>query len=173
MRQIFTTQYEWRRIASLTAAGTKPTTDKTKTAVEALGSTKMVAFEVPEDKGGFEIRAYTDASSSEDDDNIVQLYALREGDTDYMHIGQVTFTSGTQLRGGTGGERFADACTTASEHEVVQIIEGAGEDDSIGTFLVKVRGYKRFAIVMTTKDPNTTTLYIERAWVAGPGSHAE
>lgn len=171
MRQFtlpFTYQTKWVTVASFTAAITKPTTDKSTATIDALASTGAVSFSVPDGKGAFELRFRSDGDA--DDTNKADLYMVRAGDTDYTHVGLLTAVQGTQLQNSTA-IAFADAISVATGNDQFNPEVSDGEGNSIGTIIVRTRGYGKVSLVFTTKDASTTTLYVDRAWMNEAGDN--
>ncbi len=132
-------------------------TGRAAATVEALGSTKIAPIKVTNGAKALLLRFKTD--SSEDDTNVLQVYAARDGDS-YCKIAQLTITQGQHLD--TGSIYFCDTITPANEDALFD-----GEESSItnhiGHYYLRTLGFDRFVIFASTL--NSTTVYCNWAFL--------
>lgn len=124
--------------------------------VEALAATKKCIVKIPNGWVGIEFRFRSDGN--EDDDNVVQCFASAGVDY-YRWIGQLTLTQGT-LDHATG--HFVDTITQGAAGlwpTTIKICTGSA--DMIAFWSMNTHGYDRWLFLMSTKDTNTTNLYVD------------
>lgn len=165
-------QWPWVNLADLTVVTTALAGgQRNSTYVDALGSTKMAVYSPKNGQVAFEIRARSDGNDG--DDNIVELYAAAKDILAdfymYRRIATLTFTQGTGEFWATAVDPapatifFADELAVAAGTDWLTDTNDVGVDVSndVATFLLNCHGYAKFAVVLTTKDVNTTHLYID------------
>lgn len=164
-------QWPWVNLADLTVATTALAGgQRNSTYVDALGSTKMAVYSPKNGQVAFEIRARSDGNDG--DDNIVELYAAaKDLVADFFHyrrIANLTFTQGTGEYWPTAVDPnpatifFADELAVANTDWLTDTNDvGVDASNDYATFLLNCHGYTKFAVVFTTKDTNTTHLYID------------
>ena len=164
-------QWPWENLADLTVATTALAGgQRNSTYVDALGSTKMGVYSPKNGQVAFEVRARSDGNDG--DDNIVGLYAAAKDILAdfymYRSVGVLTFTQGTGEFWPTAVDPnpatifFADELAVASTDWLTDTNDvGVDTSNDYATFLLNCHGYAKFAFVLTTKDANTTHLYID------------
>jgi len=125
--------------------------------VEAVAATTKCIVTIPNGWVGIEFRFRSDGN--EDDDNILQCFASAGVDY-YRWIGQLTLTQGT-LEHTTG--HFVDTITAgaAGLWPTAVSITGLAATNHIATWSMNTHGYDKWLFLMSTKDANTTNLYVD------------
>jgi len=149
-------------LGSLTTAVSDPgVTGRSAATIEALGSGKVILFDP--NWASYEIMLRFRADGVDDDQCVLQLYATR-GD-DYFKIATFTNDQGTQTA--TLGGYYVDTITPSNEDVLFVGIE-SNITNSIGHYLLRNLGCSRFALVLTTLDSSTTTVYADAAFLYKP-----
>lgn len=127
--------------------------------VEALAATKKVIVTIPNGWVGVEFRFRSDGS--ENDDNILQCFASA-GVDHYRWIGQLTATQGT-LEETENTIFWADTLTAGATAlwPTAVATSGMAATDHIATWSMNTHGYDKWLFLMSTKDANTTNLYVD------------
>ncbi len=164
-------QWPWVNLADLTVATTALASgQRNSTYVASLGSTKMAVYSPKNGQVALEVRARSDGNDG--DDNIVEMYAAADDIVaDFFHyrrLATLTFTRGTGEYWPTAVDPnpatifFADELA-ASNIDWLSDTNDVGVDASndYSTWIVNCHGYSKFAFVFSTKDANTTHLYLD------------
>jgi len=164
-------QWPWVNLADFTVAGSALAGgQRNSTYVDALASTIAEVYSPKNGQVAFEIRARSDGNDG--DDNIVELYAAANDIlADFFHyrrIATLTFTQGTGEFWPTAADPnpatifFADEIAVASTDWLSSTDDvGVDASNDCATFLLNCHGYAKFAVIMSTKDTNTTHLYLD------------
>ena len=152
-------QESYRLIGTLTAQGSALTTDKSAATVEALATTQCATLVAEDGSVALDIRVR--GVMTDDDENVLTVYAMR-GDADhYTRIVVLTWTAGTQVYSGTNV--FADTVAKANEKwpDTIKLVSDGA--NGIARAFLNTHGYRRFAFILTTKAVGTTSVMLESA----------
>jgi hypothetical protein len=165
-------QYAWENVADLTVATTALAGgQRNSTYVNALGSTKRGVYSPKNGQVAFEVRARSDGNDG--DDNIVEMYfAAKDIVADFFHyrrLATMTWTQGTGEYWPSAVDPnpatifFADELAIANEPVWISDEADVGLDASndYASYVVNLHGYAKIAFIMSTKDVNTTHVYID------------
>lgn len=130
--------------------------------VDALApATKIIHDMYHEPNEVLELRVWSDGS--ENDVNVIEVYASR-GKTDHFHrVATITATQGTQVR--SGSKLFADTLAVALLDDSFLCASVQNENNQIARVFLDTNGYSRLLFVVPTLA--TTTVGIEAAAVTG------
>jgi len=164
-------QYAWVNVADLTVATSALAAgQRNSTYVTALGSTKMGVYSPENGQVACEVRARSDGSDG--DDNIVEMYfAAKDIVADLYHYRRAAtlgFTQGTGEYWPSATDPnpatifFSDELAVSANSWLTPPIDvGVDASNDYASYIINVHGYAKVAFVLTTKDANTTHLYID------------
>jgi hypothetical protein len=125
--------------------------------VEAIAAANKALIKPPNGTVALELRFRSDGTSAGDQE-ILELYAAA-GVDHYVHVDQLTIDRGTQEYSST--IFFYDTIVSAGEQWITATSELSTTSNHIGRYVINTHGYDRFLLTMTTKDANTTNLYVD------------
>ncbi len=142
----------WKDLGSVitTVQAALATTQFAKATAELLVSTGYIKAEIPHGAANVELRFY--GTTTADDDVVVNIYGLRDGDGYYQLLATLTMVHGTAQKG-AGTELWVD--TIAETKDATPGTSGAvisPDDNSIARYYFKPGGYKDLFIIATTLD---------------------
>lgn len=164
-------QWPWENVADLTVAeAALAGGERNSTYVDALGTTKVGVYSPKDGQVAFEVRARSDGNDG--DDNVIQMYgAAKDILADffmYRRVAQLTFTQGTGEYWTTAVDPapatifFADELAAASASWITAAVDvGVDANNDYASYAINCYGYAKFAFIMSTKDTNTTHLYLD------------
>ena len=164
-------QYAWENIADLSVAEAALAGDEiNSTYINALAATKRGIYEPENGQVAFEIRARSDGNNG--DDNVIEMYAAAKDIVPdlffYRRAATLTFTQGTGEYWPSATDPnpatifFADELAVANNSWLTTPVDcGVDASQDYATYVINCHGYARFAFIMSTKDANTTHLYID------------
>ena len=154
--EIYLKQYFWQSGGTITSSqALLGASALTHAAVKALADAKKVLIEIPQGWLAAEIRI--DSDGSENDSNILELYAAATSDSNpdhYRHFAQLTTLVGTQEY---GAKKFIDTITPVSNWLTSKGAVSPA-NNTFGSYVFNTHGYTHFLIIASTL--NSTTLGI-------------
>jgi len=164
-------QYPWENIADLTVAEAALAGDEINSVyINALGTTKSGIYSPKNGQVAFEIRARSDGNDG--DDNIIEVYAAAKDIVAdlffYRRLATLTFTQGTGEYWPSAVDPdpatifFADELAVANNTWLTTPVDcGVDASNDYASYVLNVHGYAKFAFIMSTKDANTTHVYVD------------
>jgi len=149
----------WGNIGSLTAAKIAMGADKSDATIDILASTRTIIYEIPNFWLAFELRFKGVATDG--DSNVINVYAERGEDDDFILLGTLTLTTGTQT---DGTNLYVDTIveTVALKWpSTVEVMSGA--DNSIARIAMNTHGYRKLLFIATTLNSTSLLVDIARA----------
>jgi len=125
--------------------------------VEAIAAANIVLIKPRNGTVSLEFRFRSDGTV-EGDQEVLNLYAAAGVDF-YQYADTLTIDRGLCEYSST--IFFYDKIVSTGEKWPTATNESGDTDEKIGWYVMNTHGYDRFAFVMTTKDANTTNLYID------------
>jgi len=126
--------------------------------VEAFADAKKAIVLPPNGSVSIEFRIRTDGSDG--DSNVLELYAAC-GVDHYTRLVTLTCIQGTQ---NWSGGHFNDEITESNlawPSSSREVIQPTTPDNHIAKYIINANGYDRFVFFLSTKDINTTTVYVD------------
>ena len=99
--------------------------------------------------------------ATDGDSNVVNMYAQRGSNDDYILLGTLTLTTGTQT---DGTNNYVDTIVETAAllwPSDVEVMSGA--DDSIGRIAMNTHGYKKLLFIATTLNSTSVLVDVARA----------
>ena len=168
-----TRQYPWETVATLTAIEAVLGGDENNsTYLTSIGDTKVGIYSPENGQVAFEVRGRTDGTV-DDDQNVIEMYgAALDLVADlffYRHIATLTFTRGLGEYWPSSTDPapatifFCDELAVTNNGGWLSDRVDAGLDASAdyASYVINTHGYPRFAFLMSTKDTNVTTHYVD------------
>ena len=150
-------QYPWEFAGSITVSQAALTTAKDYQTVNDLAVANRVIIVLPDLHMASEFRFITDSNN---DANVVNLYAMA-GDKDYYTlIATLTLTGGTQIA--PNEKVFCDTLDLSVEQWPTPMANQSAATDNIASLILNTHGYKNFLMLATTLA-NILTVYKRRA----------
>lgn len=125
--------------------------------VVALAAAKKVIIRPKPGTVSLEFRFRSDGTAAGDQE-ILELHAAA-GLDHYAYVDQLTIDRGTMEYSST--IFFYDTISAAGELWLTATSEVQDTNNRMGRYILNTHGYDRFCFIMTTKDANTTNLYID------------
>ena len=167
-----TRQYAWENVAALTAATTALAGDAiNSTAITALGTTKVDIYTVEDGTVAFEVRGRTDGTV-DNDQNVIEMYAgAKDLVADlffYRRAATLTWNRGTGEYWPSATDPapatiwFCDELAVTNNSWLTTPVDcGVDGSQDYATYVINTHGYARFAFLMSTKDANVTTHFVD------------
>lgn len=165
-------QWPWETVATLTAAEAALAGDKlNSTYLATLATTKVGIYSPMNGQVAFEVRGRTDGTV-DNDVNVTEMYAAAKDLVAdlffYRRIATLTWSRGTGEYWPTAVDPapptiwFCDELAVTNSDWLSDTNDvGVDASQDYATFLVNCHGYVRFAFIMSTKDANVTTHYVD------------
>lgn len=125
--------------------------------VEAIVEANKVIIKPKSGVVALELRFRSDGTE-DGDQEVVNLYAAAGVDF-YTLLDTLTIDRGTMEYSST--IFFYDKVVSTGEEWLTAASESGDTSDNMGRYVFNTHGYDRFCLVMTTKDVNTTNLYVD------------
>lgn len=140
-----------------TAAALAAIGRKRKTALAGLAAGSYVELDASQfNRGALEMVEVSDGS--ENDSNVVNVYACRGADGDYSLVGTVTGAQGTQTYHGKTDEFYADTLTVTQVDAGLNMREASTAANNICKVRFNDMGYSHFLFIATTLATDTLKL---------------
>lgn len=165
-------QWPWEQIADLTVAKAALAAEElNSTYINALGTTKAGIYSPVDGQVAFELRARGDGTGTADT-CVIELYAaakdILSGLFFYRRVATLSFNQGTGEWWPTAVDPapatifFCDEITPSNNSWLSTVVDcGVDASEDYATYVLNVHGYAKFAVIMSTKDAQTTHLYID------------
>ena len=159
-------QYPWENVGSMTVAeAAVSSAERSQTSMETTfaAAGKSVIYTPRDGQVAVTFRIRTDGNA--DDSNVLDMFWAAAddvvGERIYSRNARLTCLQGTQLH--TGSIFFNDSIVESlnSWITVPKAVQPSSADNHISQYVLNVHGIERFAFVLTTKDGNTTTVYVD------------
>lgn len=167
-----TRQYAWENVASLTVAEAVLAGDEiNSTYLADIGSTKVGIYSPENGQVAFEVRGRSDGTGS-NDTCVIEMYAaaldLVADVFFYRRIATLTWVQGTGEYWPSATDPapptiwFCDELGVSNNSWLTTNIDcGVDASQDYATYVLNCHGYARFAFIMSTKDAQTTTFYVD------------
>ena len=159
---VYDTKQPWRLIGDITSSKSAlAVTGRQDADVKAFASGSYVLWNAPPEIGIAEFRFSTDADG---DSQVVNVYASR-GANDYVLVGTLTLTGGTQT--GPNSNVYVDTIVESDidwlRGSATRVCRGSGSNHQ-ARWIIDLMGYSRILFIATTLA-SSTTLRVEGSGV--------
>jgi hypothetical protein len=152
-------------MAAITAAHAALTVTErsVRNITDVLSAGEYATLLITGEEEAFDLRAITDGVAN--DENIVQCYAARGSNDDWVHVGQISALQGTLRRQSASTLYYSDLMTISGSN--VNILAQAAPNlaDTMCLASFRTQGYDRFLFLASTLA--STTLRLQTAYVEG------
>jgi hypothetical protein len=167
-----TRQYAWENVAALTVAEAALAGDEiNSTYIASLGATKVGIYSPKNGQVAFEVRGRTDGTV-DNDQNVIEMYAAAKDLVAdvffYRRVATLTFNRGTGEYWQTATDPnpatifFCDELAVTNNSWLTNPVDcGVDASQDYASYAINTHGYARFAFIMSTKDANVTTHYVD------------
>jgi len=155
-------QCEWTKVGDITAAHAVLGVAERLVGSEGLEIEEHAIYYPSRGNTAFDLRVISDGS--EDDSNVVEVYAAR-GEDSWTHVGQITCAQGQQVHE-ADVDYFADTMTVVQSDASFGQTEYGTAANNICHVITKTKGYDRFLFIVSTLTSTTVTLEAAKVGVA-------
>ena len=138
-------QYLWEEVGDITSSQTALEFDKSASFVNALDSTKTIILPMAEGQVAYELRF---RGGSNNEVNVINVYAMRGDNDHYIPIAVFTITTGQQT---DGALNFIDTISKSNDawpDNGIEVISNG--NDGVARAALNSYGYKNFLFIAVT-----------------------
>lgn len=140
-------QYRWEAIGSIIASQAALENDKSADLVNALDASKRIILTPDDGTAAFELRF---RGGSNNEINVLNVYAMRDDNDHYALIATLTITTGQQTDGTYNFIDTIDKSAAADSWPDNGIETMSTGNDSIARMILNTYGYKKFLFIAPT-----------------------